>query len=118
MNRVELTGRVVRDDFRYTKAGYPMMQITLAVYSEPRFDRESGKALAESNFVAVTFWGKYGEALAEEGFREGEMMYVLGEVSQSEWTDADTGRKESKTRVKGVLAHRLEPAVELIGVDI
>jgi len=111
MNRVEMIGRLVRPvDLRFTQSGTPLTQFTLVVDSTPRWDNELKKSVSSGNFIAVQMWGNAAERLAEADPPKGSTLYVLGELTQSQWERHD-GTKESKTRVKAHYVRWLdEPA--------
>lgn len=110
MNRVELVGRLTKEfDFRYTRQGWPYARFTIVVDGQSRWDADQKLAIAPSNFISCVLWGPWAEHYAELGIETGERLYVLGELDQSEIETAD-GEKESKTRVRVYLLHRMSVA--------
>jgi len=99
MNRVELRGRLTRPpEFQVTRNGASLLTATVVVPSTPRWDKETDKDVSLPNFIAIQAWGKTAEYLDSQRLEQGEIVYVIGELSQSEWEDKD-GKKQSKTRV-------------------
>lgn len=108
MNRVEMTGKLVRDpEFYFTRNGWPLLRFTIVTDGRPRYDPELKESIAASNFIGCIMFGPMAEWLAESGMEKGEDVYVLGELDQSEMERKD-GTKESKTRVKVLHLVRLD----------
>ena len=113
MNRVEMTGRLVRPvELMYTRHGTPLASFTVVVDSTPRWDAELKKSVSHGNFISVQLWGAAAERMADDDPPKGANLYVLGELDQSEYEKKD-GTRESKTRVKAWMVHWLDrPADE------
>lgn len=102
MNSVNLIGRVGGDvELRYTPSGKAVAQLTLAV------DDGWGEN-KKTAWIGVTLWGATAE-LAKKAVRKGDRLGIAGRLSQEEWDDKETGKKQRKTKVTCDSMHLLEP---------
>lgn len=102
MNRVEISGGLVRDpEFTYLGSGFPVMNLTVAV-NEPEWSSQEKKQVVHTTYVAVSLGGSIAEDTAEKDLQKGDEVYVLGRLTQREVEKSD-GSKERKTRVQGAV---------------
>ena len=102
MNSVNLIGRVGGDvELRYTPSGKAVAQLTLAV------DDGWGEN-KKTAWIGVTLWGPTAE-LAKKAVRKGDRLGIAGRLSQEEWDDKETGKKQRKTKVTCESMDLLEP---------
>jgi single-strand DNA-binding protein len=92
MNQVNIIGRVGADiELRYTPSGKAVTEINLAV------DDGWGEN-KKTAWIAVTIWDKTAE-LASRALQKGDRVGITGRLSQDEWEDKETGKKQRKTKV-------------------
>ena len=92
LNRVMLTGRLVRDPkLRHTNGGVAVCDITLAHNRRSR--GMDGQLKDEATFIDVTFWRKSAEKFAEY-FRKGDPIFIEGRLTMDQWTSKDGDRKQ------------------------
>lgn len=92
MNSVNLIGRVGGEiELRYTPGGKAVAQLTLAV--DDGFGENKKTA-----WIGVTLWGATAEC-ASKYVRKGDRIGISGRLSQEEWEDKATGKKQRKTKV-------------------
>jgi len=92
MNQVNIIGRVGADiEIRYTKSGKAVGEINLAV------DDGWGEN-KKTAWIGVTLWDKTAE-LAGRALQKGDRVGITGRLSQEEWEDKDTGKKQRKMKV-------------------
>jgi single-strand DNA-binding protein len=92
MNSVNISGRVGGEvDLRYTPGGKAVAQLTLAV------DDGWGES-KKTAWIGVTLWGATAE-LAKKAVQKGDRIGISGRLSQEEWEDKVTGKKQRKTKV-------------------
>jgi single-strand DNA-binding protein len=92
MNSVNITGRVGGEiEIRYTPSGKAVAQLTLAV--DDGFGENKKTA-----WIGVTLWGATAEC-ASKYVRKGDRLGISGRLSQEEWEDKATGKKQRKTKV-------------------
>lgn len=102
MNSVNIIGRVGGDiDLRFTPSGKAVAQLTLAV------DDGWGEN-KKTAWIGVTLWGPTAE-LAKRAVQKGDRLGISGRLSQEEWDDKETGKKQRKTKVTCDSMHLLEP---------
>lgn len=102
MNSVNIIGRVGGDiELRYTPSGKAVVQLTLAV------DDGWGEN-KKTAWIGVTIWGATAE-LAKKAVRKGDRLGIAGRLSQEEWDDKETGKKQRKTKVTCESMDLLEP---------
>lgn len=94
INRVFLMGRLTRDPERNTTPGGD------AVCNFSVVMNEGGKNAGpvRTVFVDVTCWKRTAEAVANYK-RKGDLVFVDGRLSLSEWVDSRTQQKRSKLTV-------------------
>lgn len=119
MNRVEIIGGLTKAvDGRFINE-YPMAQISLAV-NGTRYSSEERRQIVTTTYVSCTAWGHQAVSLINQDPKVGERLYVLGELDQSTWEDAD-GKKQQRTRVRVIYFIRLDPreapAEEISDID-
>lgn len=102
MNSVNIIGRVGGEiELRYTPSGKAVAQLTLAV------DDGWGEN-KKTAWIGVTLWGATAE-LAKKAVRKGDRLGIAGRLSQEEWDDKETGKKQRKTKVTCESMDLLEP---------
>jgi single-strand DNA-binding protein len=102
MNRVNIIGRVGGEiELRHTPAGKAVTEINLAV------DDGWGEN-KKTAWIGVTLWGATAE-LAQRAIRKGDRVGIDGRLSQDEWEDKQTGKKQRKTKVTCDNMFLLEP---------
>lgn len=95
MNKVELTGRIVRDaEVRYTNEtpSIAIARFTIAV--DRRIKREGQQ---NADFIRCVAFGKTAEFMAEYG-KKGVKFEVVGRIQTGNYTDRE-GRKINTTEV-------------------
>lgn len=98
LNKVMLIGNVTRElELKYTPTGRAVIDVGLAVN---RKWNDNGFIREEVTFIDVTFWGKAAETLAQY-LHKGDPFYCGGRLGQESWTDKETGKKRTKTRITG-----------------
>ncbi len=102
MNTVAISGRVGTDiELRYTPKGQAVTELNLAVsdgFGENR----------KTVWVAVIIWGLTAETAAKY-VRKGDRLEIEGRLTQDEWINKTTGKKERKTKVTCQAMHLVEP---------
>lgn len=102
MNSVNIIGRVGNDvELRFTPSGKAVAQLTLAV------DDGWGEN-KKTAWIGVTIWAATAE-LAKKAVRKGDRLGIAGRLSQEEWEDKETGKKQRKTKVTCESMDLLEP---------
>jgi single-strand DNA-binding protein len=102
MNQVNVIGRLGADiELRYTPAGKAVTELNLAV------DDGWGEN-KKTVWLGVTVWGATAE-LAAKALSKGSRVGITGRLSQEEWEDKNTGKKQRKTKVTCQDMHLLEP---------
>lgn len=108
MNSVNIIGRVGGEvDIRYTTSGKAVAQLTLAV------DDGWGEN-KKTAWIGVTLWGATAE-LAKKAVRKGDRLGIAGRLSQEEWDDKETGKKQRKTKVTCDSMFLIEPKRDDLG---
>jgi single-strand DNA-binding protein len=98
INTVIISGRLARDpELRHTPGGLAIAEITIV--SERKYKDSSGEYKEKASFIGCTVFGPTAE-FASKWLRKGKRANVQGELNQEEWTDKETGKKRSKTKVK------------------
>lgn len=90
LNHIVLSGRLTkRPELRYTQAGKPVANFTLAV------DRDfSSNGEKETDFIDIVAWNKTAE-LASNYLDKGQQAEVSGRLQIRDWTDRDGNRRKS-----------------------
>ena len=102
MNNVNIIGRAGSDpELRYTPSGKAVTEINLAV------DDGWGEN-KKTAWIGVTFWGATAE-LAGKAIRKGDRVGISGRLTQEEWEDKQTGKRQRKTKVTCENMTLLEP---------
>jgi len=92
MNQVNIIGRVGADiEIKYTPSGKAVTEVNLAV------DDGWGEN-KKTAWIGVTMWDKTAE-LASRALHKGDRVGITGRLSQDEWEDKTTGKKQRKTKV-------------------
>jgi len=105
MNNVNIIGRCAGDlELRYTPSGKAVTELNLAV------DDGWGEN-KKTVWLGVTIWGATAE-LAAKALTKGSRVGITGRLSQEEWEDKNTGKKQRKTKVTCEQMHLLEPKRE------
>ena len=84
---------------RYTPSGKAVCEINLAV------DDGWGEN-KKTAWIGVVLWEQKAE-LAAKYVRKGDRLGITGRLSQDEWTDKETGKKQRKTKVTCEAVHLL-----------
>jgi single-strand DNA-binding protein len=101
MNTVNIIGRVGADiELRHTPAGKAVTELNLAV------DDGWGEN-KKTVWIGVTIWGATAE-LAAKALTKGSRVGINGRLSQEEWEDKNTGKKQRKTKVTCESMHLIE----------
>lgn len=101
MNRVEISGGLVRDaEVKRLDSGAMVANMSVAV-NGTRFDADSGQQEVTTAYIAVEAWGSLAEEIASLEITRGTEVYVLGELVQ-QTREKRGGGSESKTRVKAM----------------
>lgn len=91
MNNVNLIGRAGRDaELRYTPTGTAVCELNIAVddgYGENK----------KTAWIGIVCWQKTAELAAS--IRKGDRIGISGRLTQDEWDDKETGKKQRKTKV-------------------
>jgi single-strand DNA-binding protein len=88
LNRIELIGNVGRDpEMRYTPAGAPVTEFSLAVNSMRR-GGEGGQPIEETDWFRVICWNRLAE-IADQYIRKGTKVYVAGRLRVRRYTGND-----------------------------
>lgn len=102
MNNVNIIGRLGADiELRYTPSGKAVTELNLAV------DDGWGEN-KKTAWIGVTVWGATAE-LAGKALHKGDRVAITGRLSQEEWDDKNTGKKQRKTKVTCENMTLLEP---------
>lgn len=102
MNNVNIIGRVGNDiELRYTTSGKAVTEVNLAV------DDGWGEN-KKTAWIGVTIWGATAE-LAAKAVHKGDRLGITGRITQEEWEDKQTGKKQRKTKVTCEAMHLIEP---------
>jgi len=105
MNNVNIIGRCAGElELRYTSSGKAVTELNLAV------DDGWGEN-KKTVWLGVTIWGATAE-LACKALTKGSRVGITGRLSQEEWEDKNTGKKQRKTKVTCEQMHLLEPKRE------
>ena len=92
VNKVLLLGNLTREvDLRYTQAGKPVAELSLAL------NRRNGEH-EEVCFVDVVVWGKTAEN-CKHYLCKGSCIYIEGYLRQDRREDRQSGKSRSKLRV-------------------
>jgi single-strand DNA-binding protein len=96
MNKVILMGRLVADpEVRYSQAAEPLAIVRIRIAVNRRFKREGEP---DADFFNCVAFGKTGEFLSKY-FKKGNMISVVGRLSNSTWQDKTTGQNRTSTEV-------------------
>ena len=88
MNKVMLTGRLVKDpELRRTNTDIPVVQFTLAV-NRPYTSREGER---QADFINIVAWNKTGE-FCSKYFKKGQQVGVIGRIQTRNWEDENKQR--------------------------
>jgi single-strand DNA-binding protein len=102
MNSVNIIGRVGQDiEVRFTPSGKAVTELNLAV------DDGWGEN-KKTAWIGVVLWGATAE-LAGRALQKGDRVGVSGRLSQDEWEDKATGKKQRKTKITGENMTLLSP---------
>lgn len=102
MNSVNIIGRVGQDiEVRFTPSGKAVAELNLAV------DDGWGEN-KKTAWIGVVLWGVTAE-LAGRALQKGDRVGISGRLSQDEWEDKATGKKQRKTKVTGEQMTLLSP---------
>lgn len=98
MNQINLIGRVGGEvELRHTSSGKAVAGLTLAVddgYGENK----------KTLWLDVTLWGVTAET-AMKYVKKGDRLGISGRLTQDEWEDKQTGKKQRKTKVTAESMH-------------
>jgi single-strand DNA-binding protein len=105
MNSVNIIGRVGQDiEVRFTQSGKAVAELNLAV------DDGWGEN-KKTAWIGVVLWGATAE-LAGKALQKGDRVGISGRLSQDEWEDKTTGKKQRKTKITGENMTLLSPKRE------
>ena len=105
MNSVNIIGRVGQDiEVRFTQSGKAVAELNLAV------DDGWGEN-KKTAWIGVVLWGATAE-LAGKALQKGDRVGISGRLSQDEWEDKTTGKKQRKTKITGQNMTLLSPKRE------
>ena len=79
------------------------------VATNERWKSTSGDKMEKAHFFRCFCYGKQGEVIAK-WFTKGARIIVEGSLAQDQWEDKETGKKQSKTRVKVTGFHFVDAA--------
>lgn len=100
MNNVNIIGRLGADPkVRHTPSGKAVAELNLAV------DDGWGEN-KKTAWIGVVLWGATAD-LAGRALRKGDRVGITGRLSQDEWEDKATGKKQRKTKVTAESMHLL-----------
>lgn len=98
LNRFAATGRLVADpDLRYTRDGTAMAKFTLAI-ARPGGKPSEGRSDGDAIFFPVVAWGRVAES-ASKYTKKGDRVAVDGTISESRWTDRESGEPRSRLEI-------------------
>lgn len=101
MNNVNIIGRLGRDpELRYTPAGKAVCEINLAV------DDGWGEN-KKTAWIGCVLWGKTTK-IAAQHLKKGDRAGITGRLTQDQWDDKETGKKQTKTKVTAESLHFIE----------
>lgn len=90
LNHIVLSGRLtMRPELRYTQAGKPVANFTLAVDRDFSLNGEK-----ETDFIDIVAWNKTAE-LASNYLDKGQQAEVSGRLQIRDWTDRDGNKRKS-----------------------
>lgn len=102
MNRAEIVGRLVRDPtLRAVNSGAFLAEFQVAV-------EEVYRGEIRTAFIGCVAWEAVAERIGEQ-CKKGDELYVLGRLEQRE-IEKPGGGKESKTRLRVIVATLTQPA--------
>lgn len=105
MNNVNLIGRSGSDpELKYTPKGTAVIELNLAVDDGWGDNKKTA-------WIGVTIWGSTAE-LAARAIKKGDRVGITGRLTQEEWEDKTTGKKNRKTKVTCEDLHLLSPKRE------
>ena len=103
MNTVNIIGRLGADiELRHTPSGKAVAQANMAV-------DDGWGANKKTVWLGVVIWGATAE-LAAKALTKGSRVGITGRLSQDEWEDKQTGKKQRKTKITCEQMHLLEPS--------
>jgi single-strand DNA-binding protein len=96
INKVIITGNLTADaEMKYTSSGSCVVSFSVANNQDYK---SNGQEVKKVNFINVSVWGKFGEAVFPY-LKRGLPVCVDGELDHQRWTDND-GKKHSTIKVK------------------
>lgn len=84
INRVTLLGRIGKKDFKQTKTGSPLCQISVA--TEEKYIDSMGNQKKDTTWHNVSFFGKLAE-VANKYTLVGDLVYIEGRISNRKVVD-------------------------------
>lgn len=97
-NRVILAGNLTRDPELRSVGATGTQVCAFGIAVNRKFTTASGEKREEVYFGEVEAWGKTGETIAKF-FAKGKPILIEGRLKTDSWDDAETGKKNSKTRI-------------------
>lgn len=94
-NQVTLMGNLTRDPQRFGERT-TCAEFTLAC-NETRYDAD-GHRIEEVYWAGCKAFGRTAETILQH-CRKGSGLLVTGKLSNDEWTDRESGKKQSRTRI-------------------
>ena len=109
MNSVNIIGRLGSDiELRTTPSGKSVAEANIAV--DDGFG-ENKKTV----WLGVTIWGVTAD-LAAKALSKGSLVGISGRLSQDEWEDKQTGKKQRKTKITCESMKLIESKRENLGI--
>lgn len=98
VNKVVIVGNLGKDpEVRYTAGGQAVCNISVAT-SRAWTDKQSGQKKEETEWHAITCFGKTAEAVGQY-LTKGSSVYVEGRLKTEKWQDKQTGVDKYKTGI-------------------
>ena len=91
LNEITIMGRLTRDaDLRYTQAGTPVANFTVAVDRDIADDAGN----RETDFIDAVAWDKKATFVSDY-FQKGDMIVVSGRLQIRDWMDKEDNKRRS-----------------------
>lgn len=96
-NKVVLMGNLAQDpEFKELEGNKQVTNFVIAVNRV--WKGPEGEEHTEVSFIDCEIWGKSAKAVADH-FYKGRPIFIEGRLKQEKWTDKETQKQRSKTRV-------------------
>lgn len=114
MNKVNLTGRLVKDpDVKYSQSAEPTAITRFSIAVNRKFKKEGE---AEVDFIACVSFGSLAEFIGKY-FSKGKMIGIVGSLRVNSWTN-DSGEKRNSYEIVVSEAEFLEKKESCENKDI